>query len=84
MSWWEREGVRSESEEYIVLEPTEAVMPLEIWESKEFDVVKDERNPKSRHSKITQPDKMYDGPKGFETKTVVTARSSDGEGSSRS
>lgn len=84
ISWWEREGVRSESEEYIVLEPTKAAMPLEIWESKEFDVVKDERNSQFMDSKITQPDKMYDGPKGFETKTVVTARSSDSEGSSRS
>jgi hypothetical protein len=83
-SWWDREGMRSESEEYIVMKPTKAVMPLEIWESKEFDVVKDERNSQFRDSKTPQPDKMYDGPKGYETKTVVTARNSDSEGSNRS
>jgi len=39
-SWWDREAVRSESEEYIVMTPTKAkIAPLEIWESKEFDVV---------------------------------------------
>jgi hypothetical protein len=30
MSWWDREGLRSESEEYIV-KPARAAMPLEIW-----------------------------------------------------
>lgn len=76
--------MRSESEEYIVMQPTRAAMPLEIWESKEFDVVNNERNSTFRDSKIPQPDKMYDGPKGYQTKTVVTARNSDSEGSSRS
>lgn len=84
MSWWDREGMRSESEEYIVMQPTRSAMPLEIWESKQFDVVKNERNSTFNESRITEPDKMYAGPKGFETKTVVTARKSGSEGSSRS
>jgi hypothetical protein len=86
MSWWDRDGVRSESEEYIVMQPTKAAVPLEIWASKEFDVVEDARNSQfgMRESTLQAPDKMYDGPKGYETKTVVTARKSESEGSNRS
>jgi hypothetical protein len=86
MSWWDREAMRSESEEYIVMQPTKAAMPLEIWASKEFDVVENERNSQFEGSENTlqPPDKMYDGPKGYESKTVVTARKSESEGSNRS
>ena len=86
MSWWDREGVRSESEEYIVMQPTKAAVPLEIWASKEFDVVEDQRNSQfgTRESTAHPPDKMYDGPKGYVTKTIVTARKSESEGSNRS
>ncbi|KAG0650214.1 hypothetical protein D0Z07_3100 [Hyphodiscus hymeniophilus] len=73
MSWWDREAMRSESEEYIVMPPSKAAMPLEIWESREFDVVQNERDSSFMGNKIPQPDAMYAGPKG--TKTVVTAPS---------
>ena len=86
MSWWDREGMRSESEEYIVMQPTKAAVPLEIWASKEFDVVQNGRDSHFGISDTTlpPPDKMYDGPNGYESKTVVTARKSESEGSSRS
>ena len=74
--------MRSESEEHIVMQPSKAAPPLEIWESREFDVSQNERDSSFIESSIPQPDGMYDGPKA--TKTVVTARKSESEGSSRS
>ena len=82
MSWWDREGMRSESEEYIVTQPPKAAMPLEIWESRRFDVSKNERDATFIESTIPQPNGMFAGREG--TKTVVTARKSESEETSRS
>jgi len=85
MSWWEREGNlsrlgRTESEEYIVRPPGKAKMvPLEIWESKEFDVDRGSVGPGAPVSdRRPQPSKIFDGVGGsgatsvYETKTTVT------------
>lgn len=77
MSWWEREGVkRTESEEFIVTPPGKAVTPqsLEIWESKEFDIVNDVGSVRGG-APVQGDDEMFDG--GRKTKTVVTVRTSD-------
>ena len=76
-SWWDREGAlgKSESEEYIV-PPGRAKMPLEIWESKEFDVVKDGG---SSRTGIQEQARGYNGLESngngeqFKTQTIVTA-----------
>ncbi len=85
MSWWEREGNlsglgKTESEEYIVPPPGKAKMvPLEIWESKEFDVDRGSVGPGVPVSDgKPQPPKIFDGVGGtgaarvYETKTTVT------------
>jgi hypothetical protein len=81
-SWWDRDGMtRTESEEFIIMTPPSKakVVPLEIWESKEFDVVND-RSSKIEHNRIVQ-DEMFDG--GATTKTVVSARRSESVSSRR-
>jgi hypothetical protein len=83
-SWWEREGMRSDSEEYIVMKPTRATMPLEIWESKQFDVVENGRSSNVVDDRNPGQNKTYIGAAGFQTQTVVTARKSESEGSTRS
>jgi len=78
--WWDREAARTESEEFI-MSPTKAkIAPLEIWESKEFDVVNDRSSVAIDPNRIVQ-DQMFDG--GPSTKTTVSARRSESVGSRR-
>jgi hypothetical protein len=72
-SWWDR-GRRGDSEEYIV-PPSRAKSKLEIWESKEFDVVNNRTSSVQGNDYGLRPDTMFDG--GAQTKTVVTARTSE-------
>jgi hypothetical protein len=77
-SWWEREGMpRTESEEFIVEQPPSGSRdaPLEIWESKEFDVVNDRNSIAVDNNLQVQQDVMFDG--GHRTQTVVSARKSE-------
>ncbi|KAL3419887.1 hypothetical protein PVAG01_08386 [Phlyctema vagabunda] len=82
--WWEREG-RVGSTEDLVTPPGKAkVMPLEIWESKQFNVVDNHR---ASGTATGDSRLMYNGlsdsGKEYKTETVVTARhseSSDGAG----
>ena len=77
-SWWDRERAlsKTESEEYIV-SPGKARLPLEIWESKEFDVVNDRG---SSVIGIQEQARIYnaleDNGRGeqFKTQTTVTAQ----------
>jgi hypothetical protein len=75
-SWWDRERMaRTESEEFIVMTPAKAkITPLEIWESKEFDVVNDRTSSVVDPNRVQQ-DVMFNG--AVQTKTVVSARRSE-------
>jgi len=75
-SWWDREPMDgNESQEHIVTAPSRVkVMPLEIWESREFDVINDRSSSVVDPNRI-QPNVMFDG--GSQTKTVVSARKSE-------
>jgi hypothetical protein len=87
MSWWERESStnklgQSESEEHIVGAPNKAKsIPLEIWESKEFDIDRGSVRIGELDNRGQQI-RIYDGVGGnagareFETKTIVTASAS--------
>jgi len=70
--WWDREGLaRTESEENIIMSPSRPKMPLEIWESKQFDV-EDSQSSRLDNDKarFAQQDVMFDG--GVQTTTVVS------------
>ena len=82
--WWEREARmtrlgKTESEEHIVGAPSKAkLMPLEIWESKEFDVDRGSIRAAGFDRTGLQP-RIYDGVGGnsaqeFVSKTTVTVR----------
>jgi len=78
-SWWDREAMaRTDSEEFIMNSNQGKAVPLEIWESKEFDVHND-RSSSVTDSQRLQQDVMFHG--GTKTKTVVSARRSDSIGS---
>ncbi|KAH6671791.1 hypothetical protein B0J14DRAFT_564387 [Halenospora varia] len=89
-SWFDRESSmsrlgRSESEEFIV-NPGKAVMPMEVWETKEIAVDRGSvrafptasEHSESGFDKKMQLKRMYDGAgsgKGqYETRTIVTAQ----------
>jgi len=72
-SWWDREGyVRSESEEYIVRTTAEAmkVPKLEVWETKEFEIDREESMQFATDAQDPNAKRMYDG--GDKNTTTVT------------
>jgi len=79
-SWWDREAMaRTESEEFIIMTPSKAkIQPLEIWESKEFDISNDMSSTVDQNNRVIQ-DVMFDG--GPKTRTTVSARRSESVGS---
>lgn len=72
-SWWDREGyVRSESEEHIVREAEAAKVPkLEVWETKEFEIDREDGKQFATEGQNPNTTRMYDG--GDKNITTVTA-----------
>ncbi|TVY36636.1 hypothetical protein LOCC1_G006789 [Lachnellula occidentalis] len=74
-SWWDREGyARGESEEHIVREAEAAKVPkLEVWETKEFEIDREDGEGKQFATDGQDPNvtRMYDG--GDKNTTTVTA-----------
>ncbi|TVY15631.1 hypothetical protein LARI1_G006278 [Lachnellula arida] len=72
-SWWDREGHgRSESEEHIVREAEAGkVMRLEVWETKEFEIDREDDKQSVTEGQHPNTTRMYDG--GNKNITTVTA-----------
>ena len=80
VSWWERDQElsrlgRTESEEYIMMPAKTKASPLEVWETKDFDVVNDRGSLTGslREDRSKIYDELSNQGKDFQTKTKVTA-----------
>lgn len=77
--WWERDRGLTSSNEDLVPPGPARLLPLEIWESKEFDVVDNRRTSSlpGDERRIAMYNGLGNQGTEFQTQTIVTARKSE-------